>query len=140
MPSLRQLCPAIKSICQILADRKRIEPNFCRPHLGLANGITPAEAAAIDLKLGHNKLKSLITKSAQTTKGQTKIEEYALEPQLGKRIGHIEIKRDADCVSIKPRGGLPKPIWREISHILFFNGVLLPLNRAEYKRTIHCIL
>jgi len=92
------------------------------------------------LKLGHNKLKSLITKSAQTTKGQTKIEEYALEPQLRKRIDHIEIKRDADCVSIKPRGGLPKPIWREINDILFLNGVLLPLNRAEYKRTIHCIL
>ncbi|HYY40580.1 MAG TPA: hypothetical protein VE692_04970 [Nitrososphaera sp.] len=41
------------------------------------------------MKLGdNNKLKNLITKSAQaTTKEQTKIEEeYALEPQLGKRF------------------------------------------------------
>jgi hypothetical protein len=107
---------------QVFADLKRIEHNFCRPHLGLPNGITPAEAAGIDLKLGDNKLKSLITKSAQATKEQTKIKEYALEPQLGKRIDNIEIKREADCISIKPKGWLPKPIWREINDILFVNG------------------
>ena len=106
---------------QVFADLKRIEHNFCRPHSGLPNKTTPAEAAGIDLKLGDNKLKSLITKSAQA-KEQTKIEEYALEPQLGKRIDYIEIKREADCISIKPRGWLPKPIWREINDILFVNG------------------
>ena len=76
------------------------------------------------MKLSDNKLKSLITKSAQaTTKEQTKIEkEYALEPQLGKRIDYIEIKREADCISIKPREWLPKPVWREINDILFLNG------------------
>jgi hypothetical protein len=79
------------------------------------------------LKLGDNKLKSLITKSAQATKEQTKIEkEYALEPQLGKRIDYIEIKREADCISIKTRRWLlrwlPKPIWREINYILFINS------------------
>jgi transposase-like protein len=107
---------------QVFADLKRIEHNFCRPHLGLPNGITPAEAAGIDLKLGDNKLKNLITRSAQATKEQTKIEEYALEPQLGKRIDYIEIKREEDCISIKPRGWLPKPIWREVNDILFLNG------------------
>jgi hypothetical protein len=45
------------------------------------------------LKLGDNKLKSLITRSAQATKEQTKIEEeYALEPQLGKRTDYIRDK------------------------------------------------
>ena len=67
---------------QIFADLKRIEHNFCRPHLGLPNGITPAEVAGIDLKLGNNKMKSLIAKSAQAAREQTKIEEYVLEPQL----------------------------------------------------------
>jgi hypothetical protein len=60
--------------------------------------------------------------SAQATKEQTKIEEYALEPQLGKRIDYIEIKRESDCIIIKPREWLPKPIWREINDILFVNG------------------
>lgn len=107
---------------QVFADLKRIEHNFCRPHSGLPNKITPAEAAGINLKLGDNKMKSLITRSAQTIKEQTKIEkEYALEPQLGKRINHIEIKHEAGCISIKPRGWLPKPIWREINDILFLN-------------------
>ena len=64
---------------QVFADLKRIEHNFCRPHSGLQNKITPAEAAGIDLKLGDNKLKTLIKKSAQA-KEQTRREDYALEP------------------------------------------------------------
>ncbi len=68
-------------------------------------------------------MKSLITRSAQAIKEQTKIErQYALEPQLGERINYIEIKREAGCISIKPRGWLPKLIWREINDILFVNG------------------
>jgi putative transposase len=39
---------------QALIDLKRIEHNFCRPHSGLPNKITPAEASGIDLKLGDN--------------------------------------------------------------------------------------
>jgi hypothetical protein len=70
---------------QDFVDLKRIEHNFCRPHLGLPDGITPAEAAGIDLKLGDNELKSLITKSAQATKDQTKREEeYTLNRSLEK--------------------------------------------------------
>jgi hypothetical protein len=72
------------------------------------------------LKLGDNKQKSLITKSAQA-KEQTKIEEYALEPQLRKRIDYIDIKPEVDCISIRPKRWLPKPIWREINDILFVN-------------------
>jgi hypothetical protein len=34
-------------------------------------------------------------------------------------MDYAEIKREADCISIKPRGWLPKPIWREINDILF---------------------
>jgi hypothetical protein len=74
------------------------------------------------------------TKSAQATKEQTKIEkEYALEPQLGKRIDYVEIRREADCISIKPRGWLPKPIWREINDILFINGFSWLENGKESK-------
>jgi hypothetical protein len=88
--SLGKYIAEASELSKVFADLKRIEHNFCRPHLGLSNGITPAEAAGIDLKLGDNKLKSLIANSAQATKEQTKIEEYALEPQPGKRIDHIE--------------------------------------------------
>jgi hypothetical protein len=106
---------------QVFVDLKRIQHNFCRPHSGLPNKITPAEAAGIDLKLGDNKLKNLITKSAEA-KQERKREEYALEPQLGKRTYYIKIKREADCISIKPKAWLPKPIWREINDILSING------------------
>jgi hypothetical protein len=91
---------------QVFVNLKRIEHNFCRPHSGLLNKITPAEAAGIDLKLGDNKLKNLITKSAEAKEQTKEGRRNALESQLGKRIDYIEIKREADCVSIKPRGWL----------------------------------
>jgi hypothetical protein len=71
-------------------------------HSGLPNQVTPAVAAGIDLKLRDNKLGDLITRSART-KDQAK-KELELEPQLGKRIEYIDIKREADCISIKPKG------------------------------------
>jgi len=36
-----------------------------------------------------------------------------LGPQLGKRAEYIDIKREADCISIKPKGW-----WRQINDIL----------------------
>jgi transposase-like protein len=50
---------------QQFADGHRIYHNFCRPHRGLPNGITPTQAAGIDLNLGNNKIKDLIEKSAR---------------------------------------------------------------------------
>jgi hypothetical protein len=65
------------------------------------------------LKLGdNNKLKNLITKSAEAKQQRKREEEYALEPQLEKRTDYIEIKREADCISIKPKAWLPKPTRR----------------------------
>lgn len=43
---------------------KRIIHNFINPHMQL-KGLTPAEKAEIDLKLGRNKLLELIKKQAQ---------------------------------------------------------------------------
>jgi hypothetical protein len=86
----------------------------------LPNQVTPAVAAGIDLKLGYNKLGDLITRSA-SAKDQAK-KELELEPQLGKRTEYIDIKREADCISIKPKVWLPKPVWRQINDILFING------------------
>jgi transposase-like protein len=105
---------------QVYMDLARINHNYCRPHLGLPDQITPAVAAGIDLKLGDNKLGDLITKSAEVKEQKKK--EYSLEPQLGKRVEYIEIKREADCISIKPKGWLPKPMWRQINDILSING------------------
>jgi transposase-like protein len=105
---------------QVYMDLARINHNYCRPHLGLPDQITPAVVAGIDLKLGDNKLGDLITKSAEVKEQKKK--EYSLEPQLGKRVEYIEIKREADCISIKPKGWLPKPMWRQINDILYING------------------
>jgi putative transposase len=105
---------------QAYMDLARINHNYCKPHSGLPNQVTPAVAAGIDLKLGDNKLADLITRSARG-KDQAK-KELELEPQLGKRTEYIDIKREADCISIKPKAWLPKPVWREINDILFING------------------
>jgi transposase-like protein len=108
-----------KSVQQF-ADGHRIYHNFCRPHTGLPNSITPAQAAGIDLNLGNNKIKALIAKSAEA-KEEAKIE-YNVEFQLGKRIEHVNIVREKDCIYVKPKNRIAKPIWREINDILFING------------------
>lgn len=56
-----------------------------------------------------------------------------LEPPFGKRIEYIDIRHEADCISIKPKGWLPKPIWREINDILFINGFSWLENGKESK-------
>ncbi|MGH9878229.1 MAG: hypothetical protein ACRD5H_11370, partial [Nitrososphaerales archaeon] len=105
---------------QDFVDLKRIEHNFCRPHSGLPNKLTPAQAAGIDLALGDDKLKSLIIKSAEVK--EQKKREYNIEAQLGKRIEYISITREKDCTSVKTNGWIPKPVWREINDILLING------------------
>lgn len=89
------------SSAQVFADLSRISHNYLRPHTGLPNNVTPAEAAGINLKLGDNKLKNLIEQSAEA-KEQAK-KEFQLEPQLGKRIEFIDIKHERDCISVRPK-------------------------------------
>lgn len=103
---------------QVLMDLKRIQHNYIRPHSGLLGKITPAEAAGIDLKLGDSKLKTLIQKSGEAKEQK----EYPLEPQLRGRIEYVDMKQEKDCFLVKPKGWLPKPLWREINDILFING------------------
>lgn len=105
---------------QIRADALRIYHNFCRPHSSLPDNVTPAEAAGIDLGLEKNKVKDLIIKSAEAK--QERKREYNIEFQLGKRLNYVEIKRETDCISVKPESWIPKSIWREINDILFING------------------
>ena len=64
---------------QEFADAQRIYHNFRRAHTGLPNGITPAQAARIDLNLGENKIKGLIDRSAEAER-ETKTE-YNIEVQ-----------------------------------------------------------
>lgn len=106
-------CPIVGRHIFIMIGSVRIKD--CEP-----NQITPAVSAGIDLKLGDNKLGDLITKSAEVKEQKKK--EYSLEPQLGKTAEYIDIKREADCISIKPKGWLPKPMWRQINDILSING------------------
>lgn len=91
--------------------------NYCRPHMGLPNNITPA---GIDLKLGDNKIKSLINKSAEA-KEQAK-KEYNIRVQLGKRVELLNIIDDKDSISVMTKSWIDKHIWREINDILSING------------------
>jgi len=52
-----------------IIDGFRIYYNFIRPHMAL-NGLTPAEMANIDLKLGQNRGESLIRQSVISNKSR----------------------------------------------------------------------
>jgi transposase-like protein len=113
------------------ADALRLNHNFIRPHSGLPNNQTPAEASDIDLGLGENKVKDLIVKSAEAQQQRKK--EYNIEYQLGKRLKYVTIMRDADCTSVKPDSWIPKSFWREINDILFINGFSWVENGRDSK-------
>jgi hypothetical protein len=102
------------------ADGQRIYHNFCRSHTGLPNRMTPEQAAGIDLNLGHNEIKDLIDKSAEV-KYETN-RDYDIEIQLGKRTEHVNIVREKDCTSIKPKKRIDKSLRRDINDILAING------------------
>jgi hypothetical protein len=104
---------------QELVNALRIHYNFIRPNQAIG-GQTPAEAAGIDIGLEKNKVKDLIMKSAEAK--QERKREYNIEFQLGNRLKYLEIKRETDCVSVKPESWIPKSIWREINDILSING------------------
>jgi hypothetical protein len=74
---------------QEFVDGQRIYHNFCRPHTGLPNEITPAQAAGIDLDLGENKIQDLIQKCAEAKEQSNR--DYNIELQLGKRVDHVNI-------------------------------------------------
>ncbi len=93
----------------------RVYHNFCRNHTGLEDNKTPAEAAGIDLKLWHNKIKYLITKS-------TEAKNYNFAVQLGKRIEKVSISNERDCVKVSCKGWMERQTWREINDILRLNG------------------
>ncbi|MGI0101378.1 MAG: DDE-type integrase/transposase/recombinase [Nitrosotalea sp.] len=98
---------------QRFADSYRIYHNYVRPHEGLDN-VTPAEASGIDLELGHDKIKDLITKSVES-KGNFAI-------QLGKRIDKVTIVNEKDSIKVTCKGWMEKHTWREINDILKLSG------------------
>lgn len=100
---------------QQFVDGYRIYHNYVRPHSGLPEQQTPAEASKIDLKLNpQNRLKDLIVKSAE----QKEITEGKFAVHLGKRVQHVNIVNEKDCIKVKPKGWLDKQIWKEINDIL----------------------
>lgn len=74
---------------QRFAELYQIHHNFVRPHTGLPDNMTPAEAAGIVLKLGHDKYRDLINKS-------TRLENFVND--LGKRVQLVEIINEKDCI------------------------------------------
>jgi putative transposase len=99
---------------QRFADGYRIYHNFVRPHTGLEDNITPAESAGIDLNLGHDKIKDLITKSVES--------KCNFAVQLGKRIEKVSIVNEKDSIKVTCKGWMERQTWREINDILRLNG------------------
>lgn len=100
---------------QEFIDGYRIYHNFVRPHTGLSDEQTPAEASKIDLELNpQNRLKDLMIKSAESKE----ISSGNFVVHLGKRVNHLEIWNEGDCMKVKPKGWLDRQVWREINDIL----------------------
>jgi hypothetical protein len=100
---------------QDFIDGYRIFHNYVRPHTGLHEQQTPAEAAKIDLNLNpQNRLKDLIAKSG----AQKEIAGGKFAVHLGNRIQHVEILNEKDCARVKPKCWMDKQIWKEINDIL----------------------
>lgn len=76
--------------------------------------MTPAQAAGIDLELGHDKIKDLIAKGAKAKSN--------FAAQLGKRIEKVSISNEKDCIKVYCKGWVEKQTWREINDILRING------------------
>ncbi len=115
---LREKTKTMRGLCndesaQKYADAYATYHNFAREHTGL-DGKTPAEAAKIDLSLGNNKIKDLITKSRESTKCNFVV-------QLGKRIDIVNIINEKDCIKVIAKGWMEKKTWREINDILRLN-------------------
>ena len=98
---------------QRYADAYKDYHNFARPHSGL-NVMTPVEAAGIDLGLGHDRIKDLITKGAEAKRN------FAV--QLGKRIEKVSISNEKDCIKVHCKRWVEKQTRREINDILWING------------------
>jgi transposase-like protein/predicted nucleic acid-binding Zn finger protein/uncharacterized protein (DUF1778 family) len=100
----------------------RIRHNFVRPHTGLPNNMTPAEAAGIDLKLDkQNPMKDLIAQAANHQDKSANLERFVVN-QLGKRYEKLTVINEKDCIKFKQKCWIEKEIWREINDILRVNG------------------
>ncbi|MEW5841541.1 hypothetical protein [Nitrososphaera sp.] len=100
----------------------RINHNFVRPHTGLPNNITPAEAAGLDLGLDkRNPMKDLIAKAINEQDKHVFFERYVIN-QLGKRYEKLMVVNEKDCIKFKQKCWIEKPEWREINDILRVNG------------------
>jgi hypothetical protein len=92
---------------QEFIDGYRIFHNYVRPHSGLPEQQTPAEASKIDLKLNpQNRLKDLIVRSVK----QKEIAEGRYTVHLGKRVQHVHIANEKECIKVKPKGWLDKQV------------------------------
>lgn len=107
---------------QTFVDFYRIYHNFIRPHTGLFNDKTPAEAAGLSLNLNEqNRLKDLIAKSAVATNKENDFAGFVIN-QLGKRFEKLEVLSEKDCIRFKQKAWIEKTDWREINDILRING------------------
>lgn len=67
----------------------------------------PAEIGKLDLKLNsQKKIEDLIGKSVE----QKEISKGKFAVHLGKRIKHVEISNENDCVKVKPKGWIDKAV------------------------------
>lgn len=107
---------------QKFVDGYRHYHNFVRPHTGLPNDQTPADAAGIDLKLDkQSPMKDLIVKSATETAKAKNPEMYVIN-QHGKRFEKLTVINEKDCIKFRQKYWIEREGWRELNDILRVNG------------------
>lgn len=107
---------------QKFVDAYRHYHNFVRPHTGLPDNQTPAEAAGLDLKLDKGQpIKDLIVKAATASQKDTRPEMFVIN-QLGKRYQNLDVVNEKDCIKFKQKRWMEKQEWREVNDLLRVNG------------------
>jgi hypothetical protein len=116
---------------QKFVDGHRHYHNFVRPHAGLLNNQTPAEAAGLDLKLNkQNPMNDLIVKSATASLKETNLEGYVIK-QLGERFEKLTVVIEKDYIKFKQKYWIERQEWLEINDIPRVNGFSLLSNGKD---------
>lgn len=99
---------------QNFAEMQRMYHNFLRPHMGL-DGMTPAEAAGIDMCLGDDGITDLV----MLQNGEARPSFIA---DLGDRIKYVDVINDGSAIQIRPKAWMRKDRWHGIDGVLRPHG------------------
>jgi len=99
---------------EVFAEAMRIFHNFIREHSSLQNR-TPAEAAGIDLKLGNNKIRSLIRQSAKKYNSD---HNFIIELRKKQLMRQVKIVDQDNQILVTSKSRYLNETWLEVFKVL----------------------